>query len=88
MGYMGLGMRKEVYDRKPRQPFVHRKALLRDEGQTIADGDIVLHEIPTESIIRPETRSQRFGRIARLVLALIGVAILAATVYAMLTRIH
>jgi hypothetical protein len=87
-GYTGFGMKKDVYDRKLRQPFAHRKELLRDEGQTITDNDKVHHEIPKESIIRPETSSQRFGRYARLVLALIGIAVLAATVYAMLTRIH
>lgn len=80
MGYMGFGMRKEVYNRKPKEAFAHRKTLLRDTDAVLKDAEIATHETPIESILMPITRSEKVGRIVRKVLLVFFLIIMTAIV--------
>lgn len=87
MGYMGFGMRKEVYDRKPRDPYAHRKSLLKDTEQTLKDAKPTEHPIPTEPLIKPLTKGDKMRIAFKVFGAIIAVIIVALMLLAAVGRL-
>ena len=72
MGYMGDWYKKALQPRSKREAFKHRKRYENSEA-TLKDANIVEYPIPTESIIKPESKATRIWRIIRVILVLLGI---------------
>ncbi len=84
---MGFGMRKEVYDRKPRDPYAHRKGLLKDTEQTLKDVVATEHQIPTEPLIKPYTKGEKARVAFKVFGAIVGIIIVALMLLAAIGRL-
>lgn len=83
---MGFGMRKEVYDRKAKEAFAHRKRYDKSEG-TLKGPTTAKLPLPTERVIQPETKREIVRKYVRLIFSLTAVAIILITIYAVLLEV-
>jgi hypothetical protein len=83
---MGFGMRKEVYDRKAKDAFAHRKRHDKSIGTLKGSTTAELPQ-PIEPVIRPETKREIVRKYVRLIFSLMAVAIILVTIYAVLLEI-
>lgn len=81
MGYMGFGMRKEVYSRKPKEPFAYRKTLLKYTDGVLKGAVLEAHEAPTEILIKPLSRKDKLMIGLRLIVAVAGLLFLGFVFY-------
>lgn len=87
MGYMGFGMRKEVYTRKPKKAFAHRKQFDKREGSLRGKYTKWL-PLPTESIIKLEGKFAKAGRYVKMIFILLIIAFILIVVANLISNVN